>query len=614
MLKFPGFRLYPQGLILATLLTRLIEGFYQQIIINKEIVFMCALFGFLAENERPDYILDEMGSVLLHRGPDYQGKFFDGRLGLGHNRLSVIDLSPAGHQPMILKEDGLVLIFNGEIFNYKELRNELSGETFFSETDSEVLLRGFKVWGKECLGRLIGMFAFAIWDRNKKELFLARDRFGIKPLYYSQRPDGFYFASEPKGLFAAGVPRTNNFMAWSTYFKFGTYEHAEHTFFEEVFKLRPGHCMTVTSDRGVEIETYYDLAEEIGADVEKIQDENKISKEYLEKLNNAVDICFRSDVPVGVAISGGVDSSILMAMVRESGQDSNQVKAFTYTCDDPRYDESPWVKEMLIHHANPWYVSRTKWETIPDLITKTALNQEEPFGGFNTLCLSELARLARLEGVTVLLDGNGLDEQWAGYEYYSKIDWTEEEYCRGPVQASKSLSVRSNCLTPEFSEKAEILNFPRPFNSMLDNLRYRDLVYTKIPRALRFSDRASMMHSRELRIPFLDHRLVEYSFKVAPSCLIRNRQHKYLIRRMVKEIVPDSVLNAPKRPLHTPQREWLASELSGFVDDLIHSRRFRELGWFDMKIVDKEWTNFKNSEVDNSFFVWQWISAALLAS
>ena len=573
---------------------------------------MCALFGFFADIERPDYVLDQMGSALLHRGPDDQGRYCDGRVGLGHNRLSVIDLSPAGHQPMILEEDGLVLVFNGEIFNYKELRKELSGESFVSETDSEVLLRGFKVWGKECLQRFNGMFAFAIWDRNKRELFLARDRFGIKPLYYSRRPEGFYFASEPKGLFAAGVPRVNNLAAWSTYLEFGTYEHAEYTFFEEVCQLRPGHCMTVSSDGGVHIDTYYDLAKVIGSDAEKLEDENKIFDDYFSTLNNSVEICFRSDVPVGIAISGGVDSSILMAMARKSGQDPGKIKAFTYTCGDQRYDETPWVKELLIQQAHPWYISKTKSEAIPDLITSTALIQEEPFGGFNTLCLSELCRLAKLENVTVLLDGNGLDEQWGGYEYYSKTNWTKEDYVRGPVQAGKSSSVRPNCLTPELRRNAEFLDFPRPFESMLDNLRYRDLIYTKIPRALRFSDRASMMHSRELRVPFLDHRLVEYSFKVAPSRLIYNGQHKYLLRRMAKGIVPDSVLKAPKRPLHTPQREWLANELSGFVDDLIHSRKFRELGWFDMKVVDKEWEKFKNSEADNSFFVWQWISAALM--
>jgi asparagine synthase (glutamine-hydrolysing) len=582
-------------------------------ILNKDKIFMCAIFGFLADIEQPGNILDQMSSALLHRGPDDQGKYIEGRLGLGHNRLSIIDLSPAGHQPMVLEQDGLVLVFNGEIFNYRELRQELSGESFFSETDTEVLLRGFKVWGKECLHRINGMFAFAIWDRNKKELFLARDRFGIKPLYYTRKSAGFYFASEPKGLFAAGVKRRDNLMAWSTYLSFGTYEHAEYTFFDDVCQLRAGHSATVSSDGKIQIETYYDFAKIMESSVnEKIEDENRISDEYLSTLSNAVDICFRSDVPVGLAVSGGVDSSILVAMVRESGRDSNKVKAFTYACGDDRYDETPWVRKLLAQQAHPWHISETKNGLIPDLIMQVSLNQEEPFGGINTLCFSELCRLAQNEKVKVLLDGNGLDEQWGGYEYYSRTDWTTEEFVRGPVQSSKSASVRPSCLALEFKEKAEILDFPRPFASMIDNLRYRDLFYTKIPRALRFSDRASMMCSRELRIPFLDHRLVEYSFKVAPSNLISNGQHKYLLRRMVKALIPECILNAPKRPLHTPQREWLANELSGFVDDIIHSRKFRELGWFDLKVVDKEWEKFKNSEVDNSFFVWQWISAALM--
>jgi len=226
-----------------------------------------------------------------------------------------------------------------------------------------------------------------------------------------------------------------------------------------------------------------------------------------------------------------------------------------------------------------------------------------------------VARITNAVGaVYFVADGNGMDEQWGGYEYYSKPNWTREEYVRGPVQASSSCPVRPGCLAPELRKESETPDFPRPFKSMLDNLRYRDLIYTKIPRALRFSDRASMMHSRELRVPFLDHRLVEYSFKVAPSHLIFKGQHKHLLRSMAKPFIPESVLKASKRPLHTPQREWLANELSGFVDDLILSKKFRELGWFDLKAVDKEWMNFKNSEVDNSFFVWQWVSAAIMAS
>jgi asparagine synthase (glutamine-hydrolysing) len=573
---------------------------------------MCALFGFYADIEDPRHTLKQMGSILFHRGPDDQGEYFDGKVGMGHNRLSVIDLSYAGHQPMVLEKDGLILIFNGEILNYKELREELSSESFFSESDSEVLLRSYKKWGKDCLKRLNGMFAFAVWDRNQKDLFLARDRFGVKPLYYCQRPNGFYFASEPKGLFAAGVSRENNLTTWGTYLKFGTYEHSEHTFFKDVFQLRPGHCMTVSVDGSIKEETYYDFASIINSGNEKVHDVNIITNEYAPILKNAVDVCFRSDVPIGIAISGGLDSSVLMSMVRLSAQDIDQVKAFTYTCGDERYDETPWVNELLKQQPHPWYISKTESGAMPDLIIRTAHNQEEPFGGFNTVCLSELCRLAQLKKVKVLLDGNGLDEQWGGYEYYSKKDWNKHEYVCGPAQASKSSAVRSNCLTQDFIKKCAPPNFLRPFKSMLDNLRYRDLIYTKIPRALRFSDRASMMYSRELRVPFLDHRLVEYSFKVAPSLLIRDGQHKYLLRRMING-VPKSNLNAPKRPLHTPQREWLANELSGFVDDLIHSQKFRELGWFDMNAVNVEWKRFKSSEADNSFFVWQWISAALMA-
>jgi asparagine synthase (glutamine-hydrolysing) len=575
---------------------------------------MCGLFGFLANVECPEIILKTMGLSLQHRGPDDHGIFIEEKLGLGHNRLSIIDRSIAGHQPMTLGDKSLVLLFNGAIFNYKELRQELSDEPFISETDSEVLLRGYKKWGKQYLQRLNGMFAFVIWDKKRKTLFLARDRFGIKPLYYSSNQSGFFFASEPKGLFAAGISRQANLTAWSTYLVNGTYEHSESTFFGEVNQLKPGHSMTVAWNGDIKIENYYNLAKLALTTAEKLDNEKQISDEYFSILTNAVDICFRSDVPVGISISGGVDSSILMTAVHQSGQDPSRTKAFTYTCGDSRYDEVSWAAKLLKDHSHPWHISETASADIPRLISKVIKNQEEPFGGFNTLCFSELCSQARQEHVTVLLDGNGLDEQWAGYDYYSKMNWTNDEYNRGPVQGSRSLPVRPNCLNPGIKEHAELLDFPRPFENILDNLRYRDLVYTKIPRALRFSDRASMMHSIELRVPFLDYRLVEYSFKLAPLSLIHNGEHKYLLRKMAEGNTPRSILNAPKRPLQTPQREWLANELTEFVGDIISSRGFRELGWFDMKSVDEEWNQFQNSRVDNSFFVWQWISAALLAS
>ena len=178
---------------------------------------MCAIYGIISNCSNPQHQLTKMKEALLHRGPDAQGEFIDGKLSFGHNRLAILDLTSAGNQPMVLDKEGLALVYNGEIYNYKELKEDLDPERFFSQSDTEVLLHAYKKWGKGCLKYLNGMYSFAIWDRNKRELFLARDRFGIKPLYYSEQPNGFYFASEPKGLFAVGISRKPNMKIWSNY-------------------------------------------------------------------------------------------------------------------------------------------------------------------------------------------------------------------------------------------------------------------------------------------------------------------------------------------------------------------------------------------------------------
>ena len=573
---------------------------------------MCGIYGFIADLEDPAGALRGMQGALLHRGPDHQEYLLDGRLGLGHNRLAILDLTSAGHQPMTLTEAGLTLVFNGEIFNYRELKRGLGEHVYSSQSDSEVLLRAYQKWGSDCLTRLNGMFAFAVWDHRRESLFLARDRFGIKPLVYAETPRGFFFASEPKALFSAGIPKQPDLETWATYLKYGTYDHSDRTFFEGVRQLRPGHFLTVNLSANVSAGCYYDFPELVSGS-RAVESEETVQQEYGSLMRDAVDLCFRSDVPVGIAASGGVDSSALIAMASKTAQTQEQVQAFTFTCDHPKYDETPWVKETLQLTNHPWHVSRVFSHQIPDLIESVSMSQEEPFGGFSTLCLAELCDLAGGVGVTVLLDGNGLDEQWAGYEYYGRIGVDSEEYQSGPVQGSTTSPVRPTCLTNEITQAARNPDLPKPFRSDLDNLRFRDLFHTKIPRALRFSDRASMMHSRELRVPFLDHRLVEYSFKIAPSLLIRNGQHKYLLRKIVADLLPEPVVSAPKRPVQTPQREWLAGVLFPYVWDLVNSRRFRELGWFNLPEVECELLQFKGTEPDNSFFVWQWISAALLA-
>ena len=505
-----------------------------------------------------------------HRGPDARGMYVDpqGRAALGHNRLSILDLSDAGRQPMSDSDGRYWIVFNGEVYNYLELRHQLeSSFTFRSRTDTEVLLAAFQKWGTQCLDRFIGMFAFAIWDEYDKSLFCARDRFGVKPLYYHHAADGsLYLASEIKALFAAGIPRTPDESTWATYLTYGLYEHTDRTFWQAIRALPPGHLLTWHNDR-IQVEKWYDLAEHVGPrfDDRPCQD---VQDDYSALLRESVALRFRSDVPVGINLSGGLDSSTLLGLVQAVQGSDSDVKAFTFATGDPNYDELPWVAQMLTRTQHPSVVCNLSPRDVPSLAESVQFHQEEPFGGLPTLAYARLFERAREERVIVLLDGQGMDEQWAGYDYYRAAD-------RRPISKLSS----GHRPEPSATGLSDGLNSGRwrapfepkkPFADPLRNLQYRDARYTKIPRALRFNDRVSMRASTELREPFLDHRLFELALRQSPDRKIRDGQGKWLLRQITRDLLPEGVVEAPKRPLQTPQREWLRGDLRDWANDMIH--------------------------------------------
>lgn len=573
---------------------------------------MCGIAGsFGTRNNRPR--LEAMIAKQHHRGPDAQGLFLSpGSLaGLGHNRLSIIDLSEAGRQPMCDPTGRYWIVFNGEIYNYLELRQRLNADYHFrTRTDTEVLLAAYQKWGQGCLDELIGMFSFLIWDEQERRLFAARDRFGVKPLYYHQGPDDeLLIASEIKALHAAGVPARPAPTAWATYLAFGIYDHSERTFWDDVKSLAPGH--TLVWQRGqTTIARWYDLAERAGPEYDQRSLE-EVREEYQSLLIDSVRLRFRADVPVGINLSGGLDSSTLVGLVHRVQGPESDVKAFTFTTGDPQYDELPWVREMLARTQHTLINCRIDPEDVPDLAESVQAYEDEPFGGLPTLAYARLFEEARREAVIVLLDGQGMDEQWAGYDYY--ISALEGESA-GVVQGTRERAVRPECLTREFCAIAAPLDPPHPFEDALRNVQYRDARYTKIPRALRFNDRASMRSSTELREPFLDHRLFELALKQPPGRKIAGGTRKWMLREIARDLLPDGLVQAPKRPLQTPQREWLRGPLQGWASDLIEQSLARYGStWLDAGVVRREWRKFLRAESDNSFYVWQWISLGLLA-
>lgn len=572
---------------------------------------MCGIAGIAGKNWQRGQIA-AMNKILVHRGPDANGIYFSPHdtAAFGHNRLSIIDLSAAGNQPLIDEASGTIIVFNGEIYNYLELRRELaSGFDFKTRTDTEVLLAAYLKWGAACLDKLVGMFAFAVWNEPEQTLFAARDRFGVKPFYYCQKDETLFFASEIKALHAAGIAAEFDEESWAAYLNYGLHDHSEATFWRGIKSLPPGNFLRLEKNQ-LKISEWYNLAEKAGADFDS-RSNAEVSEEYFELLKESVRMRFRADVPIGINLSGGVDSSALLALVQAIEGKESRVSAYTFTTGNDYYDELPFVRQMLAETNHPLTVCRLDSKEVPAAAECVQAFQDEPFGGIPTLAYAKIFAQARKDGVKVLLDGSGMDEQWAGYDYYAAKTAGDSPI----VQGTREKAVRPECLTSGFRRLAQPLAAAEfTFPDQLRNLQFRDTRYTKIPRALRFNDRISMRTATELREPFLDHRLFELAFRQPAPRKIENGVGKRLLRDIVKKIMPESLSEAPKRPLQTPQREWLRGDLHEWTESHIAAALQKFGGiWLHREKVKSEWEKFCRAESDNSFYVWQWISLSLIS-
>lgn len=570
---------------------------------------MCGVSAILGPGAQT-HAVDRMVGAQAHRGPDDRGTYADPRMRavLGHDRLSIIDLSAAGHQPLVSDDGRYALVFNGEVYNYRELRREITGHHFRSGTDTEVVLAAWARWGPECVHRFLGMFAFVIWDAVIGEATLVRDRFGVKPLYFSRRPDGTLLAaSEIKALHAAGVNCQPDRATWATFLATGRHELADRTFWEQVRPVAPGTMLTWREGQ-VTSSSWYDLAAAV-ADADDDRDDDAVAEEWLALALESIDLRFRSDVPVGINVSGGVDSSFLLAAVHEAQGEASEVEAYTFVTGDPNYDELPWVQDLLAQTRHPSVVVELSPDEVPALALDVARHQDEPYGGLPTLAYAKLFEAARARGVLVLLDGQGLDEQWGGYDYYRTA--TAET---SVVQGSRDPATRPETLAPGVVDLV-VPPATADGGDRLRGLQVRDLTSTKIPRALRYNDRVSMRSSCELREPFLDHRLVELALRQPRARKVDGTTGKVFLRRMLADRLPGRVVEAPKRPLQTPQREWLRGPLAGWATEMIECG-LNGVGadLLDAAAVREAWDRFRRNEGDNSYFVWQWISLGLTST
>lgn len=568
---------------------------------------MCALAGIAGKTHSDGEVLvANMLATMKHRGPDStkvrkvaSDTFF------GHNRLSIIDLHVSANQPFVSDDNRYTIIFNGEIYNYTELRTQLLGDfSFRTNSDTEVLLAAYRKWGYNCLDRFIGMFSFAIWDDMEKLMFAARDRFGVKPFYYSASGGSFFFGSEIKALWAAGVPRVRNQKVWSSFFVFGSYGMPNETFWQDIHQLPGGHFLVLKQGR-LQIKRWYNFEDCIRSiqPYWNSKDQATITERYIELLQESIALRFRADVPVGFNVSGGLDSSLLLSLIKQSFPDNDSIHAFTFYTGNTDYDELPWVKMLIDTTRYPLHAVQLLAKDVPARAEEMANLQDEPFGGLPTLAYATLFREARKQNTIVLLDGQGMDESWAGYDYYQSDS-------ASVVQGVTGSPLRANVLTEEFRSLAVQPPYVEPFKEKLLNLQYRDLFFTKIPRALRFNDRISMSYSTELREPFLDHRLVEMAFALPVHWKITDGTGKYLLRKIAAKLLPKNISLAPKRPLQTPQREWLANELRDWADDKVKS--FASGDGVEREVLLREWNAYLKQGSDNSFYIWQFINSAML--
>ena len=611
---------------------------------------MCGIAGIFDRSGAPVQAreIEAMTRLLQHRGPDDSGcQVFDG-LGIGATRLSILDLSDAGHMPMVDEESGNWIVYNGEVYNYRDLPETLGLTGFTSRTDTEVVLKAYAKLGPRCLDHLNGIFAFAIWDARRKELFCARDRLGVKPFFFAWDGDRFCFASEAKALFAAGIPRRPNLGILYDYLSNGIYEHSTETFFGGINQLAPGHTLTIGHD-GNKIECYWmiDPGREAHPELEFSTQGgfDQACADYADLAQDAIRLQLHADTPVAIHISGGLDSTFLMATVNKINGGQGSFKAFTQIYGNEKYDEKPHVDALARQIG--WNVEAFDLDIseVTELADEAMWHHEMPFPGIITLCKQNLIKSSHHNGAKVILEGQGGDEIGAGYQYVMGphfLDLLEQgrakeslgeitgfaalnnlddmeavrkftnglaAYFQVGRSADGSISVRKNCLSSDFvTANAHDLAFPQPFRTHLLNMQYRDILHTKLPRILKACDRVSMGYGRELRVPFLDHRLVEFTFSLPASFKIQDGVQRRIMRETLKEFLPSDIANVPKRTVVNPQTDWLKGPLSDWVGDTIASTSFRQRGIFDAHKVKKNFEEFlaeKHSE--NSFFVWQWL-------
>lgn len=609
---------------------------------------MCGIVGFIDSEyrqESAEHLIDAMCQIIRHRGPDDQGTWVGDGVALGMRRLSIIDLA-GGHQPIFNEDQSILIVFNGEIYNYKELKQTLQehGHHFQTNSDTEAIVHAYEEYGEECPKYLRGMFSFAIWDRRYQHLFLARDRFGKKPLNYYWDGQRFIFGSEIKSILEAGIPREINQSALDEYLVY-RYVPTPNTLFKNIKKLPAGH--TLTYEHGsISIKRYWYLPF-----LPTCHDNEAAAIERIRTLiKDAIQVRLMSEVPLGAFLSGGIDSSVVVGFM--SQMMSQPVKTFSIGFEEDDYSELPFARKVAEHFQTEHHEFLVR----PDLITmlpQLVWAYDEPFGDSSMLPTYYVSKLAH-EHVTVVLSGDGGDEIFAGYTHYlreleiSHIPWPMRQLLgwgsqfmpdgmRGKrrlrnihrglpiryVQGTMIFPVGTRDWMYQPDYYAQIRHHDpyerqtAPFKnvSQLDvatQMQYVDAHNYLVDDILVKVDKASMFNSLETRAPLLDQHLVEYVSSLQPDLRTRHNTLKYLLKKAAADLLPNEVLHRKKQGFAIPMKHWFRKDLADYAQATLESSRARQRGIFNPQFVHHLLTAHKNMRlVNHSSAIWSMLCLEL---
>lgn len=609
---------------------------------------MCGIVGCVSRQGSFDTeTFLSMRDTLAHRGPDDARAWSspDGHVLLGHRRLAILDLSDRARQPMQNLAGNLTITFNGEIYNFKELRQELSSRfEFRTQSDTEVLLAAYEAWGTDCLRHLNGMFAFAIWDQKNQSLFAARDRFGEKPFHYFQNGDVFLFASEIKALLASHLiePKAN-LGAIYRYLAYRETDATEETMLEGISSLMPATAL-VYSVHANSLQTwrYWDLDPNLQT---RLPSDEHYADHFRELLKDSIKMRLRSDVPVGSSLSGGIDSSSIVGLVSEHTKGSRQ-STFSARFPNHSVDEGEYIQAVLEKFPVAGYSTEPDPLRLVDEVENLAWHQESPFSSPSVYAQWCVMRLASEKGAVVLLDGQGADEALGGYAVsygphfvdllrhgqwrtlfegiagrartsglggvgilaFSMVPRSVREQLERVRQGS---GLRSDFARAWMSAPSRVATI---YRSSLHNELHQQLRCSMLPKLLRFADRNSMAFSRELRLPFLDHRLVEFLFAIPEEQKIQGSRNKIVLKSAMRGIVPQRVLQrTDKKGFETPESTWLAGPLKSWAEDMLSSQEFSNRDWIDPTSTQNIWRRFLSRGTGNESLIFRWLSLEMWA-